>query len=107
QLDLALGRRAVRGAVLGRLADRRDDLGRAVAENQRTPGEHVVDVLVAVGVPDARAARPGEEAGLPAARLERADRRGHAARGHPLGALEQRLRFGRYCRSQSLASIAW
>ena len=55
EVDLALGRRAERRAPRERLRDRRQRGRVGVAEEQRPPGEHPVDVLVAVDVLDERA----------------------------------------------------
>ena len=48
--------------------------GRRVAEDQRPPGADVVDVLVAVDVPDAAALAAGHERRLAADGAEGADR---------------------------------
>ena len=57
--QIGFGRRggAEAGAVAGRRDDRFHHGGCGVAEDQRAPGADVVDVLVAVGIPDARALR--------------------------------------------------
>ena len=80
QFDFALGGRAEAGADLQHLARSLQCTGKAVAQNQRPPGAHVVDVLVAVDVEDARALAARDEARRSADAAKRADRRIHAAR---------------------------
>ena len=92
QLDFALGGRAEAGAACQRLLDRRDDLGMAVAQEQRPPGADVVDVLVAVGVPDVRALAAHDEGRRAAHAAERPHRRIHAAGDGLLRAGKQRFR---------------
>ena len=55
ELDLEPGGNAERGAELHGTVDRVEHHLGGVAEHERAPREHVVDVLVAVRVPDARA----------------------------------------------------
>ncbi len=50
ELDLALGRRAVRGAALGSALNRIDYVGMRVAQDQRSPRAHPVDVAVPVDI---------------------------------------------------------
>ena len=64
ELDLALGRRAERRPVGGRLLHRLDDLGVGVAEDERPPGHHPVDVAAPVGVLDVGALAAPREEGL-------------------------------------------
>jgi hypothetical protein len=54
EFHFALGRRAKAGSGLERFAQRVNDRRKAVAQQQRPPGENVVDVFVAIDVPDMR-----------------------------------------------------
>ncbi len=61
-LDLHLGRRAERQSAPRRVDDRRHDRRMRVTENGRPPGADVVEVALAVGVPQVRAFAAREEA---------------------------------------------
>ena len=61
KLDLGLGGSAEGGAAGDSLLDGPNDGGMGVAEDQRPPGTDVVDVLVAVDVPDVGAEAPLDE----------------------------------------------
>ena len=61
ELDLALGRGAEGGAVADRVDDRPHGLGVGVAEDQRPPRHHPVDVAAALLVLDVRALAPTHE----------------------------------------------
>src|SRR5688572_3384598 len=91
QLDLGLGRRAegqrARGRVLHRLHHRRV----RVTGDHRAPGGDVVDVALALGVPQMGARGALEEGRRAADGAERTHRRIDAGRNGALRALEQRL----------------
>src|SRR3954466_11191444 len=70
-----------------------------VTENGRTPRLHVVEVFVAVGIDERRAAGRSDEERITAHRAERARRRVDSARDHRLRPLEPR-------RSHRLCSIS-
>ena len=91
ELDLADGRRAERGAHRRRPARRLDDLGSCVAEQQRAPRLHEVDVAVAVGVDQVGALAALDEHGRAAHRAERPHGRVDPAGDHRARALEQVL----------------
>src|SRR5271170_4794063 len=55
--DLSLVRGAEMGAALDLLLDRLDDLGMAVAEQQRAVAAEIVDVAIAVNIPFPRPLR--------------------------------------------------
>jgi hypothetical protein len=55
QLDLKFGGHAVAGAARSLAGDCRGDGGIGVAQHQRAPGTDVIDIRVAVGVPQPRA----------------------------------------------------
>ena len=67
------------GAVARGFDDGFNDLGRRVAEKQRSPGTDVVDVGVAVGVVDTGAFSANQEGRIAADRAEGAHGRVHAA----------------------------
>ena len=71
-----------------------------VAEDQGAPGADEVQVLVAVGVPDAGALAAGDEGRLATHGAKGADGAVHAAGHEPLGAGEEGLgagsRFGHW-----------
>jgi len=50
ELGFQLGRRAEARAASGGIGDRRNHTRFGVPENERSPGEHVIDVLVAVDI---------------------------------------------------------
>ncbi len=66
QLHLALGGRAEAGSDRENLAQRVHDRRKAVAQDQRSPGQDVVDVLVAVDVVDVRSLAACDERRRPA-----------------------------------------
>ena len=74
ELDFGFGGRAETGADVERSVDGGEDLGMAVAEQQRAPGADVVDVLVAVDVEEVRAFAAGDEHGGCRRRCERRER---------------------------------
>ena len=93
QPHLELGGRAEGRAPRRGLADGRQHRRVGVAQDQRAPGEHQVDVAVAVHVLQPGALAPGDEAGRPADAAERAHRAVHPAGQHELDRLgEQPLR---------------
>ena len=83
QVDLALRRRAERRPALGRRHDRGQDRGMGVPVDERPPGAHVVDVVVAVDVDDLGAVAALDEDRVAADRPHRPHRRVDPA-GHPL-----------------------
>ena len=84
QLDLGLRRGAERRSALRSLFDRGERLGVGVAEDERPPAHHPVDVAVPVDVLDRRAAAAAHEDRLVETdRPHRAHRRVDAARDHP------------------------
>ncbi len=89
ELDLERGRRAERESFERRLAHGRDDQWVRVPEDERPPGADVVDVALAVGVPEVRAFAAFEEARRAADGAERAHRRVHAPGDDGLRLLEQ------------------
>jgi hypothetical protein len=64
ELDLRLGGRAEARPALGRLHDRLERLAVGMAEQQRAPRHHPVDVAVAVDVLDVRTLAAAHEDGL-------------------------------------------
>jgi hypothetical protein len=82
----AFGRRAEGQALRRRLLHRRHGVGIGVAEDQRAPGTDIVEVGLAVGIPDAGAFAAREEARRAAHRAESADGRVDAAGNGFLGA---------------------
>ena len=80
ELDLGLRRRPEARSALDRLDDRGNRLVVGVAEEERAPGHHPVDVAVAVDVLDVRAvAAPHEHRLVEPDRAHRANRRVDAA----------------------------
>src|ERR1700737_2153406 len=77
--DLEAGRNAEARTALQCFAQRLQDDGSSVSEDERSPREDVVDVLVAVDVPDACALAACDQGGLASDAAEGADRRAHAA----------------------------
>ena len=73
----------------GGVDDGLDDRGMGVAEDHRAPGADVVDVAVAVDVPNVGAGAADEEGGLAADGAEGADRGIHAAGDKLFSALLQ------------------
>ncbi len=94
KLDLALGRSAEAGADLKRLAQRLDYRRMAVAEQQRSPGSHVVEERVAIDVIKAGALAARDEERIAADRAEGAHRRVDPAGHELLGALKERSGLG-------------
>ena len=90
QIGFGRSGRAEARAVARGLDDGLDDLRIGVAQNQRAPGADVVDVAIAVGVPDVRALAADEERRVAADRTEGADRRIHSAGNELLSSLLQR-----------------
>ena len=62
------------GAVARGLDDGLDDFGGGVAEDERSPGADVVDVAVAVGVPNVCAQAADQKGRIAADRTKGADR---------------------------------
>ena len=91
QLDLALGRRAEGKALHGGLLHRLQHRGMAVPEDHRSPRSDVVDVALAVRVPEVRPQRARDETRCAAHGAERAHRRIHAAGNELARALEKLL----------------
>jgi len=89
ELDLERGRHAERRSSDSGLGGRADDLLARVAEEERAPGLHVVDVLVPIGVDDVRALAAHGEARSSAHRSERANRGVDPARDHAASTLEE------------------
>ena len=87
-------RNAEAGAVFGGGLDGGNDFRMRVAENGRSPGADVVDVFVAIHVPDARALGFVDEERLAADGAEGADGRVHAAGNVFQGFGEKRFGFG-------------
>ena len=90
QLDLALGGRAEAEALEHGLLHRLDHRRVAVAQDHRAPGADVVDVALAVGVPEVR--RPGRAAmkrGVPPTALKARTGEFTPPGMHALGAFEQ------------------
>src|SRR5258708_39751208 len=74
------------GAVTVDLLHRLDHAGKSMAKDERAPGADVVDVLIAIGVPYARALAAHEIRRLSPYGFECPHPRIHTARGHPGGA---------------------
>src|SRR5207248_740504 len=74
QLELELRRDAETRAVTHDAIERVENGRRRVAEDERTPGEDVVDVFVVIDVPDARAGSLRDNERLSANSTERPDR---------------------------------
>ena len=89
QFHFALGGRAEAGADFENLPQRVDHRRKTMPQQQRTPGAHVVDVRVPVGIENARALAAVDEPGNAAHAAKRTHRRIHAARDHFLGARKQ------------------
>ncbi len=84
---LGLGGRAEGRAVGQGRRHGLEDLGRRVAEDRRPPRAEIVDVLVAVDVPQPRPAGAGDEDRVPADRAHRPHRRVDPADEHAPGPL--------------------
>src|SRR5581483_3201867 len=69
------------------------DFRRSVPQNQRSPRADVINVFVAIGVPDSSTLTTHNERRIAANRLKGAHRRIHSAWNHGLGALLQSSRF--------------
>ena len=100
---LARRGRAEAGARGGRGLHRGDDLGVGVAQQQRTPRAHQVDVATAVGVVQPRAVAAHHEPRRAADGLERAHRGVHPAGHEGAGAVEQGLGGRRVARVRRVA----
>ena len=74
-LDFRFGGRDERQAVHGTVLDRAQHVGMGVAQQQRTPRTHIVDVFLVIGVPDARTFAARHEARRSADGTESAYRR--------------------------------
>jgi len=94
ELHLPSGRGAKAGADLEGLFDGLQDGGVAMAEQEGTPTANVVDIAVAVRIPDVGALAAGDEGRGAADAAESAYGRIHAAGNGPLGAFEKSLRLG-------------
>ena len=94
QLHLALGGRAETGAPGERAFEGVDDDRMTVAEQQRSPGPDVVDVLVAIHVEDVRALAARDERRVAAHGAIGAHGRVDAARYHFLRPAKQLFGFG-------------
>ncbi len=89
QLDFAFGGRAEAGADLQHLAQSVCHDWRAVAQDQRAPGQDVVDVLVAVDVEDLRSFAASDERRRAAHAAKRSHGRIDAARNQLLRASKE------------------
>ncbi|CFO07559.1 Uncharacterised protein [Bordetella pertussis] len=89
QLHLGFGGRAERQAVDGRFLHGAHDFGMGMAQDGRAPGTDIVDVLLALGVPDVGALRALDEARGPAYGAEGAHGRIDAAGNAAAGAIEE------------------
>src|SRR4051812_16660092 len=69
------------------VVERREDNAGGVAERERAPREHVVDVFMAVDIPDPGAISPLDDERLAADSAERANWRAHTTRKERTGAL--------------------
>ena len=61
EFHFAFGGRAETGSDGENLAQRIDHRRKAVAQDQRAPGENIIDVLVAIDVEDVRSLAAGDE----------------------------------------------
>jgi hypothetical protein len=93
-LDFGFGRGAEGKAVREHALHGVEHLGMNVAENHRAPRTDVVDIALAVRIPEIRALRALDEARRAADRAERTHRRVHAAGNGSLGAFEENLILG-------------
>src|SRR5690349_20894396 len=89
QLDFALGGRAEAGAGCERFARCLHDGRMRVAQQQRSPGADVIDILVAVRIEDVRALAARDEQRRSADAAESSHRRIDAARDVLLGPAEK------------------
>ena len=94
QFDFPLGGSAETGSDGERAFDGRENRGVAMAEQQRTPGADVIDVLVAIDVEDVRPLAARDENGVAADAAESADGGIDAAGNDLLGAAEELFGFG-------------
>src|SRR5579863_6016752 len=78
-------------------------------KNHRTPGTHIIDKLIFIGVPDVRSLPPHNKWWIPAHRSERPYRRVHSARNQPFRAFLQTPRLldlsGCYGRHRTLPEL--
>ncbi len=79
EFDFAFGGRAEAGAAFESLGDGLYDFGVAVAEEKRSPGTDVVNVLIAIGIIDAGTLASDDEARGSAYAAPGADRGVHAS----------------------------
>ena len=91
KLRLDAGGGTVARAKLKLLLEAFDDSRVRVANDERPPRKHIVDIAVAVNVPEVRPSRPLNEQRRAAYAAKRADRRIDAARQHLLGRIEEFL----------------
>src|SRR5581483_8198768 len=89
EFNLCRSRSSEAGSSTGRADYGFNDLGRRVPQNERPPRANVIDVLIAVRVPDARALAAHHERRLAAHRAEGPDRRVHPSGDHGLSTLLQ------------------
>ena len=95
EANLELGRRAVGGAATGRRDHRLEHFGMGVSQDERTPGEDEVHVLVAVDVGQPGTLPARDEAGSAAHAAERAHRTVDPARQHLLRPGKEPFRHSR------------
>ncbi len=93
QLGFRFVRRAEAGPFRQSAFDGGDDLGVAVAQDQRPPGADVIEQPVPVDVDEERALSPVDEERLSPDGAERAGRAIHPAGDHALRPLERRSAF--------------
>ena len=92
-------------AVIGGGFHRRNNFWMRMTENRRSPSEHVIDVVIAIDIPDVRTAGAINEERLPAHRAKGAHRRIHAA-GNVFQSLgKQRFRFGSVLHNSANANL--
>jgi hypothetical protein len=89
------GGSAEAGADFQSLFNGVEDLRMAVAQEQRSPGAHVIDVLVAVDVENARALAARDEGRRTADAAPRANGGVDAPWDDPQGTFKELLRFGK------------
>ena len=89
ELDFERRSHPIAGAAPRLFGDGGDHVGMRVAQNQRAPGAHVVDVFAAVDVPEARAPGAIDHEGRAAHGAKSAHRAVHAADKNVPGAFKQ------------------
>ncbi len=92
QLGLQRRRRTVTGAFGCRLSHCLDDGWMSMAQDQRPPRQYIVDVPVAILIPQIGAFTPSDEGGLSAHRTKGPYRAVHTSRYDFLGGIQQSLR---------------